>query len=40
VLNTEELATLYHLPGLAVRAPFLPRVESKKGQPPAPLPIE
>lgn len=38
VLNTEELATLYHLPGLAVRTPFLPRVLSKKGQPPAFLP--
>ena len=38
ILNTEELATLFHLPGLNVRAPFLPRVEAKKGQPPAGLP--
>lgn len=37
-LNTEELATLWHLPGLNVRAPLLPRVQSKKGQPPAILP--
>ena len=40
ILNIEELATLYHLPGLAVRAPFLPRVESKKGQSPSTLPID
>jgi hypothetical protein len=37
-LNTEELATLWHLPGLNVKAPLLPRVEAKKGQPPASLP--
>jgi len=37
-LNTEELATLWHLPGLNVKAPMLPRVQSKKGQPPATLP--
>ncbi len=40
ILNTEELATLYHLPGLAVRAPLLPRIQSKKGQSPATLPID
>ncbi len=38
ILNTEELATLYHLPGLGVRAPLFPRVDSKKGQPPPGLP--
>lgn len=38
ILNTEELATLWHLPGINVRAPLLPRVQSKKGQPPAILP--
>lgn len=38
ILNTEELATLWHMPGLNVKAPFLPRVEAKKGQPPATLP--
>lgn len=37
-LNTEELATLWHLPGLNVRAPLMPRVQSKKGTPPAYLP--
>jgi hypothetical protein len=38
ILNVEELATLWHLPGLNVQAPFLPRVQAKKGQPPAMLP--
>lgn len=37
-LNTEEMATLWHLPGLNVKAPMMPRVQSKKGQPPAMLP--
>jgi len=37
-LNTEELATLFHLPGIGVKAPAFPRVEAKKGQPPAGLP--
>ena len=39
ILNTEELATLWHLPGIGVKAPGFPRVEAKKGQPPAGLPI-
>lgn len=39
ILNTEELATLFHLPGIGVKAPAFPRVEAKKGQPPAGLPI-
>lgn len=38
ILNTEELATLFHLPGIGVKAPAFPRVEAKKGQPPAGLP--
>lgn len=37
-LNTEELATLWHMPGLNVKAPLVPRVQAKKGQPPAILP--
>lgn len=40
VLNTEELATVFHLPGLEVKAPLFPRVEAKKGQPPSGLPLE
>lgn len=39
ILSVEELATLFHLPGIGVKAPAFPRVESKKGQPPAGLPI-
>jgi len=39
VLNTEELATIYHLPDMGVRAPLLPRVEAKRGEPPVGLPI-
>ena len=38
ILVVEELATLFHLPGIGVKAPAFPRVEAKKGQPPAGLP--
>lgn len=41
VLNTEELATLFHFPGRAVApAPSVPRVEAKRGEAPPGLPIE
>ncbi len=39
VLTTEELATLYHFPGLVAATPTLPRIESKRGEPPANLPF-
>tara|TARA_Y100000310_G_scaffold10036_1_gene10746 strand:+ start:4560 stop:5849 length:1290 start_codon:yes stop_codon:yes gene_type:complete len=39
ILNIEELASIFHLPGIIVQAPSLPRVEAKKGGPPAGLPI-
>ncbi len=39
VLNTEELATLYHFPGSAVQTPNLKRIPSKRGDAPANLPI-
>ncbi|MDP3963173.1 MAG: hypothetical protein Q8Q39_01615 [bacterium] len=40
VLNTEELATIWHLPShLVLTAPFVRRVESRKMGPPAGLPI-
>ena len=39
VLNTEELATIFHLPDIGVRSPLLPRVEAKRGEPPVGLPI-
>lgn len=39
VLNTEELATIYHFPGSVSSTPGLTRVASKKGEAPANLPI-
>lgn len=39
VLNTEELATIYHYPGATAKAPLLPRIEAKRAEPPATLPI-
>jgi len=39
ILNTEELATIYHFPALKVKAPALIRILSKKGEPPTDLPI-
>lgn len=38
-LNTEELATIYHYPGMTAKAPFLPRIEAKRSEPPAALPV-
>src|SRR3989338_8498752 len=40
VLTTDELATLYHLPGPEVKAPLFPRAEAKMGQPPSNLELE
>ena len=39
VLNTEELATIYHLPGAVAGVPTLQRVPSKKGEAPTNLPV-
>lgn len=39
VLNTESLATIYHFPGQVAKTPSLNRVEAKKSEPPANLPI-
>jgi hypothetical protein len=39
VLNTEELATMYHFPGSVAATPTLERVPSKKAQAPANLPV-
>ncbi|MEK7647135.1 MAG: hypothetical protein AAB378_02010 [Patescibacteria group bacterium] len=39
VLTTEELATIYHYPGMVVSAPTFERVERKKGMPPSNLPV-
>lgn len=38
VLNTEELATLYHFPGQILKVPTLERIESKEASPPPNLP--
>lgn len=41
VLNTEEIATLFHFPAKGTTlAPFMPRTETKKGEAPSDLPIE
>lgn len=40
ILNTEELATIFHFPLVTVEAPLLRRLETRKGEPPANLPIE
>ena len=39
VLNTEELATVYHYPGSSVKTPTISRVPSKKAEAPSDLPI-
>lgn len=39
VFNTEELATIYHLPGAVSGTPTFGRIESKKGTPPPTLPM-
>lgn len=40
ILNTEELATIYHFPGNVSATPTLPKIASKKSEPPANLPIK
>ncbi len=39
VLNTEEIATLWHFPGQILQVPTLERIESKEAAPPTNLPI-
>lgn len=39
VLNTEELATLYHFPMASVKAPMVKRTASRKSEPPPSLPV-
>jgi hypothetical protein len=39
VLTTEALATLWHFPGSVAAVPGLQRIESKRGQAPANLPV-
>ena len=39
VLNTEELATIYHFPGMVSETPSFRRIESKIAKPPSNLPV-
>ncbi|MEK7555750.1 MAG: hypothetical protein AAB523_00510 [Patescibacteria group bacterium] len=39
VLNSEELATIFHFPGSVAETPTFERIESKKVEPPANLPV-
>ena len=39
VLSSEELATIYHLPGGVAQTPTFSRIESKKAEPPTNLPF-
>lgn len=39
VLNTEELASLWHFPGQILKVPTLERIESKEASPPTNLPM-
>lgn len=39
VLNTEELATIFHFPGMVAQTPTMQRVDSRKATPPDNLPI-
>lgn len=39
ILSTEELATIFHLPGRVSETPTVTRIEAKKSEPPANLPI-
>ena len=39
VLNTEELATIWHFPGQILKVPTLTRIESKEASPPPNLPV-
>ena len=40
VFNTEELATIFHIPIKFVKVERMPRIEAKKGGPPSELPTE
>jgi len=40
ILNIEELASIFHLPNISVETPNIVWAGSKKGEPPANLPIE
>jgi hypothetical protein len=39
ILNTEELASLWHFPAIEVKAPLVKKAEAKRAEPPVGLPI-
>lgn len=39
IMNTEELATIFHFPGKTISTPSFTRIDSQKAEPPANLPI-
>lgn len=40
ILSIEELATLWHFPALAVKAPLVQRAQAKRSEPPLGLPVD
>ncbi|RJQ34977.1 hypothetical protein C4566_01320 [Candidatus Parcubacteria bacterium] len=40
ILNTEELASIWHFPSKYIKAPLLSRTENKKAEPPTSLPMD
>ncbi|MBU0707590.1 hypothetical protein KKG41_04425 [Patescibacteria group bacterium] len=40
ILNTEELASIFHFPTENVKAPLVKKIDSKRGEPPVGLPME
>ena len=40
ILNSAELATMYHMPEMSAMSPAISRIEAKKGGPPINLPVE
>jgi hypothetical protein len=40
IMNTEELATIYHFPMISVKAPLVKKTEAKRAEPPPYLPYE
>mgnify|MGYP003965713187 CR=1 FL=1 len=39
VLNTEELASLWHFPAIEIKAPLIRKIEAKRAEPPVSLPF-